>query len=131
MSATMRIRAVSSRSVARSRRLLSREYGWPLSADNIALTAGSQAGFFFLFNLFAGRVRRRRVARILLPVTPEYVGYADVGLDGRVVQRAPARDRGADAPILQVSLDFDKLDDRRGHRRRLRVASDQSQPATY
>ena len=32
-------------------RLLKREYGWPLSADNIALTGGSQAGFFLLFNL--------------------------------------------------------------------------------
>ena len=26
--------------------LLKREYGWQLSADNIALTAGSQTGFF-------------------------------------------------------------------------------------
>ncbi|NIW23505.1 MAG: aminotransferase class I/II-fold pyridoxal phosphate-dependent enzyme, partial [Gammaproteobacteria bacterium] len=35
-------------------RLLAREYGWKLTAENIALTGGSQAGFFLLFNLLAG-----------------------------------------------------------------------------
>ena len=34
--------------------LLAREYGWNLTADNIALTAGRRAGFFVLFNLLAG-----------------------------------------------------------------------------
>ena len=34
--------------------LLNREYGWGLSADNVALTAGSQSAFFLLFNMFAG-----------------------------------------------------------------------------
>ncbi|MFA9486836.1 MULTISPECIES: hypothetical protein [unclassified Moraxella] len=31
-----------------------RHYGWGLTADNIVLTNGSQNGFFYLFNLFAG-----------------------------------------------------------------------------
>src|SRR5690606_1851230 len=57
--------------------LLAREYGWPLTADHIALTAGSQASFFLLFNLFAGRTRDGGLRRVLLPMTPEYVGYAD------------------------------------------------------
>ena len=35
-------------------KLLEREYGWPVTADNVVLTAGSQAAFFMLFNLFAG-----------------------------------------------------------------------------
>jgi valine--pyruvate aminotransferase len=60
--------------------LLRREYGWPLSADNIALTAGSQSGFFLLFNLLAGEFTAGSNRRILLPVTPEYIGYTDVGL---------------------------------------------------
>jgi valine--pyruvate aminotransferase len=60
--------------------LLKREYGWPLTEDNIALTAGSQAAFFMLFNLFAGETAAGSAQRILLPLTPEYVGYADVGL---------------------------------------------------
>ena len=61
-------------------RLLEREYGWRLTADNIALTAGSQAAFFLLFNLFAGEQGDGSKRQVLLPVTPEYVGYADVGL---------------------------------------------------
>lgn len=61
--------------------LLGREYGWQLTADNITLTAGSQAGFFLLFNLLAGEFVDGSRRRILLPVTPEYIGYTDVGLE--------------------------------------------------
>ena len=61
--------------------LLQREYGWQLTADNITLTAGSQAGFFLLFNLLAGEFSDGSRRRILLPVTPEYIGYTDVGLE--------------------------------------------------
>ena len=60
--------------------LLAREYGWSLTADNITLTAGSQAGFFLLFNLLAGEFSDGSSKRILLPVTPEYIGYTDVGI---------------------------------------------------
>ena len=34
--------------------LLREEYRWPVQPANIALTNGSQAAFFMLFNLFAG-----------------------------------------------------------------------------
>ncbi len=61
-------------------RLLNREYGWKVTEDNVALTAGSQTAFFLLFNLLAGEDADGGRRRILLPVTPEYVGYADVGL---------------------------------------------------
>jgi len=60
--------------------LLVREYGWDLTVDNIVLTAGSQAGFFLLFNLLAGEFSDGSRRRILLPITPEYIGYTDVGL---------------------------------------------------
>jgi len=61
--------------------LLSREYGWAVTEDNVALTAGSQAGFFLLFNLLAGEFSNGGLKRVLLPVTPEYIGYTDVGLN--------------------------------------------------
>ena len=61
--------------------LLAGEYGWNLTADNIVLTAGSQAGFFLLFNLLAGEFSDGSRRRILLPITPEYIGYTDVGLE--------------------------------------------------
>ncbi len=71
--------------------LLRREYGWNLSCRNIALTNGSQSAFFLLFNMFGGPCTGGRRQRILLPMTPEYIGYADVGLsDGMFTSRRPA-----------------------------------------
>ncbi len=61
--------------------LLRRECGWPVTEDNVALTNGSQTAFFYLFNVFAGRFGGGRRKKVLLPLTPEYIGYADVGLD--------------------------------------------------
>ena len=56
------------------------EFGWPLTADNVGLTSGSQTAFFFLFNLFGGERADGGRSRILLPLAPEYIGYADLGL---------------------------------------------------
>ena len=56
--------------------LLRREFDWPLSADNIAITNGSQSASFMLFNMLAGRDDAGAPRRILLPLTPEYIGYA-------------------------------------------------------
>ncbi len=64
--------------------LLSREYGWSVTEDNIALTGGSQSAFFMLFNLFGGLSSEGDLRRILLPMTPEYVGYSDVGVADRL-----------------------------------------------
>ncbi len=60
--------------------LLHREYGWPVRRENICLTNGSQTGFFFLFNMFAGDFRGGIKKKIRLPLTPEYIGYSDIGL---------------------------------------------------
>ena len=65
---------------------LSARYGWTLSERNVALTGGSQAAFTFLFNLLAGECEDGTRRRILLPLAPEYIGYADVGFgDGQLV----------------------------------------------
>ncbi|MBU5617169.1 valine--pyruvate transaminase [Psychrobacter sp. TAE2020] len=64
-----------------------RHYDWNLSADNIALTNGSQNAFFYLFNLFGGAftdAQNQSVDKsILLPLAPEYIGYSDVHVDGQ------------------------------------------------
>ena len=57
-----------------------RQYGWGISRKNIALTHGSQSAFFALFNSFAGRSNGRK-KHVLLPITPEYIGYSDVGIE--------------------------------------------------
>lgn len=70
--------------------LLKREFGWPVTPRNIALTHGSQSAFFLLFNMFAGHCGEGEYRRVLLPMTPEYIGYADVGLsDDFFVARRP------------------------------------------
>ena len=59
---------------------LKRQFGWPLTERNIALTNGSQAAFFMLFNMFAGSQQDGSHKRIQLPMAPEYIGYVDCGL---------------------------------------------------
>src|SRR5690606_12364138 len=61
-------------------RLLQREYGWSLTRENIALANGSQSAFFVLFNLFAGEYEDGTSKQIQLPLTPEYLGYSELGL---------------------------------------------------
>ncbi|GAB2191080.1 valine--pyruvate transaminase [Sessilibacter sp. MAH1] len=51
-----------------------------ISEKNIAITNGSQAAFFVLFNMFAGEFANQQKKHILLPLTPEYIGYSGAGL---------------------------------------------------
>src|SRR5512145_3227197 len=69
---------------------LAERYGWPLTARNVALTSGSQSAFFTLFNLLAGDGADGQRRRILLPLAPEYIGYADVGLTDDMLVSRPA-----------------------------------------
>ena len=61
--------------------LLQREFGWQIAPENIAVTNGGQSAFFFLFNLLAGEHADGQCRKILLPLCPEYIGYADQGFD--------------------------------------------------
>lgn len=89
--------------------LLRDSYGWPLGPENIALTAGSQSGFFQLFNLLAGTRTDGSRSRVLLPLTPEYVGYQDLGVEEGlftaqrpVIEQLPQR-------MFKYHVDFDAL----------------------
>lgn len=57
--------------------LFKERLGWNVSEKNIAITAGGQTAFFFLFNALAGRTKDGRRKKILLPLVPEYIGYAN------------------------------------------------------
>ena len=61
--------------------LLKQHYGWDINSKNITLTNGSQSAFFNLFNLLAGKCHSGASKKILLPLSPEYIGYADAGLE--------------------------------------------------
>jgi len=90
-------------------RLLSREYGWPVGLNNIALTGGSQTGFFQLFNLLAGNFDDGSFRRILLPMTPEYVGYADLGIDGNIFVASKPAIEHLDGNLFKYHVDFEHL----------------------
>lgn len=65
--------------------LLQKRFGWHVGPENIAITNGSQSCFGLLFNSFAGEFPDGEFRKILLPLTPEYVGYSDVGLSDRPI----------------------------------------------
>jgi valine--pyruvate aminotransferase len=90
--------------------LLRRECGWDVGPENIALTSGSQQGFFLLFNLLAGPQPAGGERRILLPLTPEYIGYADLGVTRDLfVARRPAIEHLPDR-LFKYRVDFEALD---------------------
>jgi valine--pyruvate aminotransferase len=89
--------------------LLRREYGWPLTAQNIALTGGSQSGFFLLFNLLAGEFDDGVSRRILLPMVPEYAGYNDLGVTEELfTARRPAIEH-LEERLFKYHVDFAQL----------------------
>ena len=94
--------------------LLGGTFGWDISAKNIAITNGSQASFGILFNLFAGQFADRTNKQILLPMTPEYIGYSDVGLGEHEIFRAirpTIRIDESDRLFFKYRVNFNEIDD--------------------
>ena len=89
--------------------MLRREYGWDLDEENICLTCGSQGAFFLLFNMLAGQCGQKH-RKILLPLAPEYIGYADLGLcDGFFRSYQPIiEELGPD--LFKYRVDFSQLE---------------------
>ncbi|WP_152207069.1 valine--pyruvate transaminase [Marinobacter changyiensis] len=90
--------------------LLNSEYDWGLTADNIALTNGSQAAFFMLFNMFGGEYGQGQRKHILLPLAPEYIGYADAGIGQDLFRAVRPEISFTDAHEFKYRVDFDKLE---------------------
>ncbi|WP_245751735.1 valine--pyruvate transaminase [Marinospirillum celere] len=89
--------------------LLNETYGWGLSEENIALTNGSQAAFFMLFNLFAGTTPEGEERQILLPLAPEYLGYADAGLGANTFRSVRPKIDYVGEHTFKYRVDFDQL----------------------
>lgn len=89
--------------------LLNQQFGWPVSAANIALTHGSQSGFFCLFNMFAGSFDNAPPKQILFPLTPEYIGYADSGLSRGFFTAARPEIELLDGPFFKYHIDFNAV----------------------
>jgi valine--pyruvate aminotransferase len=88
-----------------------REFGWPVEPGNLVVTAGAQSAFFALFNMLAGDPapgRRRR--RIVLPLMPEYIGYADQGLSPDLFRGLAPRVESTGPHRFKYHVDFAALD---------------------
>ena len=88
---------------------LRRDQGWPVTARNVGLASGSQSAFFFLFNLFAGERADGSRSRILLPLAPEYIGYADLGLVDSMFVSQPAVIEDLPGGLFKYHVDFERL----------------------
>ena len=63
-----------------------------------------------LFNLLGGQTRDGRLKRVLLPMIPEYIGYADQGLEpGFFTATRPAIELFDDR-MFKYRVDFDRLE---------------------
>lgn len=95
-----------------------RHYDWNLTADNIALTNGSQNAFFYLFNLFGGAFadeQNKSIDKsILLPLAPEYIGYSDVHVEGQhfisVLPHIDDVTHEGEEGFFKYRVDFDALE---------------------
>ncbi|WP_413113694.1 valine--pyruvate transaminase [Thaumasiovibrio sp. DFM-14] len=89
--------------------LLREVYGWDISAKNISLSNGSQSAFFNLFNLFAGQTADGKQKKILLPLAPEYIGYADSGLAETMFTSYQPQIEFLDNRQFKYHVDFSQL----------------------
>ncbi len=89
--------------------MLKKEFGWDVGPDNIVLTNGSQSAFFYLFNMFAGKFSDGSMKKILLPLAPEYIGYADLGLEGNIFKSVKPQIEFIGEHVFKYHVDFNRL----------------------
>ena len=94
-------------------KLLRETFGWQIGPENLAITTGGQTAFFQIFNLLAGSFPKGRHRKILLPLCPEYIGYADQGIeDGMFVACRPSISwpNGEEARVFKYRIDCEAVE---------------------
>jgi len=86
------------------------QFGWEVTEKNFAVSAGGQTAFFFLFNLLAGEMPDGRKKKILLPLVPEYIGYANQGTCGDLFRAVPPQIEKTGEHEFKYRVDFDQLE---------------------
>ena len=89
--------------------LLNQKYHWNISAKNISITSGAQTAFFFLFNLLAGKFPDGSKKKILLPIAPEYIGYANQGINNNLFTAIPGLIEEIGNKSFKYRVDFENL----------------------
>lgn len=84
-------------------------YGWGLTSDNVMLTNGSQNAFFYLFNLLGGNFNEGKKKKILFPLAPEYIGYADASVSEDAFVAVRPKIIELENQMFKYNVDFDAL----------------------
>ena len=90
-------------------KLFRKEFGWEVTHENFAVTMGGQTAFFFLFNALAGTFRDGSRKKILLPLVPEYIGYANQSVGEEFFEALPARIEKTGPHEFKYRVDFDAV----------------------
>ncbi|MFT7386973.1 MAG: valine--pyruvate aminotransferase [Candidatus Endobugula sp.] len=88
---------------------INEQYDWGITRNNIALTNGSQNSFFYLFNLLAGDMEDGSKKKILFPLSPEYIGYRELGLSDDMITSQQPTIEYLDCKQFKYHIDFDAL----------------------
>jgi valine--pyruvate aminotransferase len=89
--------------------LFRNRFGWQVTDENVAVTAGSQSSFFILFNLLTGACADGRTRYLRLPLTPEYIGYGDLTAAPESIQSSRPRIELLDAHSFKYHIDFSAM----------------------
>lgn len=89
--------------------MLRAEYGWQLSADNIAITNGGQSAFGILANMLAGPDADGNSRVLRFPLVPEYLGYSDIGHASPFFRADKPRIETLADGLFKYRVDFDNL----------------------
>lgn len=83
-------------------------HGWGIERENVAITNGSQSAMFYLFNLFSGSYGKEKKT-ILFPLMPEYIGYADQGIEPNTFVSIPSICTYYGDRTFKYSLDLERV----------------------
>ncbi len=86
------------------------EFGWALSRENLAITAGGQTAFFLLFNALAGLQPDGSRKKILLPLVPEYIGYANQAVSEDIFVALMPKIEAIGEHQFKYKVDFEALE---------------------
>ncbi|WP_147614702.1 valine--pyruvate transaminase [Treponema pectinovorum] len=93
---------------------LSKAYGWNITAENVAITNGSQSACFYLFNLLSGTFTEGTNTikkKVVFPLAPEYIGYCDQSIEEDTFVSIPATWQEYGENSFKYHVNFDLLED--------------------
>lgn len=89
-------------------KLFNTHYQWNIGPENVAVTNGSQNAFFYIFNMLAGPAASGEHKKILVPFMPEYIGYADQGLEPGMFRSFQPAIEFLEKPFFKYHVDFEQ-----------------------